>query len=579
MKKPILKSFLLIVAFAMVLFSCKDEFTEQDALDAQQTIDMVITVVDASDSYAPVDGATVKVLVDSTFVSRTTNSSGSVVFPKIKISEEMPVFVSKDGYTSVMSEVYMNTYSYRETQCSEVVTVYSLASEKLATFKGKLTMQSDLTDRDREPAVGVIVKATNANLNGIEETFIATTDNQGNYSLSVPVSSSGDYISLTYPDFTENQKLAFVQPNGSKEVIERTVLYKPSTSGSLRVPCVPSIYATVAAPAASAGTGFALGTIANRVSLSPNSSVTLIDGGAGYNGGVSIADYQMPFSADPSGNIATLQVDITNGKITNIDNIVNNGATYSTAPTLNVNSLTPTTPATIVFNFQTTYKIFITNKGTNYFVYPQVSVEAEDFSGGVKYKVIDNNVDDNSNVILGTSWLFTNYANIYNGMIRSDFNGDTLLAASAYLASTPVFTVNALTTNSALIDVVTSDISSSDSTLIDISVYDWGSGFNPTAPPLITLTTLAGYGSGAVVKTTVDPGNGSISSYFIISGGKGYVRNVNDFRKSGSTSNSDYDNPSYPTTYYNPVRQGDIFVQDVYYGTGYQVINQETGKK
>jgi hypothetical protein len=574
MKKTINK-LLLIIFPAILLFSCKkDDFSEKDALDAQQTIDLAITVIDASSASEPVSGATVKLLKDSTLVSKTTNNNGTVVFTKVKIGDVAVVSVTKDQFTSVLTTVNASPDSYRQTQVSEMIKIYSLSSGKTATIRGRLTMQSDLTDRDREPATNVIVKVKNLTISS-EMLFTATTDNDGKYSVTVPVSSKGDYLELYYPEFTTNQKLAFVQDDRSVAVAERPVLYKSDESSQFYIPAIPSVYATVASPTFSAGTGFALGSKPNRVPLSTYSEFILIDGGSGYNGGVSRSDYLLSFSPDPNGVSAKLQVDIVNGKITHIDNFINNGATYSSAPTLVVNDLSPVTPATILINFETTYKIYIANRGTGYNYFPQVSAEFEYFYNGQRVKAVDPDINDNSNSYLGYSNLLTNYGNIYGGMIKSS-NGDTLILDSNEFSSAPVFSVVQGSTKRAVLDVPIGSINI-DSTLVYINVVDRGAGYDQSNPPVVTLNILAGYGSGAVAKATVND-SGSLSFVYITNPGRKFVRNVNDYKNNGTTS-STYDNPDYPDQYYDGVKPGDIIVQDVYYGTGYQVLNQNTGKK
>lgn len=580
MKKQIYKLILLMIPI-MFLFSCnKDKFSEKDALDAQQTIDFLVTVIDGSSSLAPVQGATVKVISDSTTVSKLTNENGTVVFPKIEIGGDAVIFVSKDNFTSVLKTSYTSPDSYRQTQVSEIVTLYSLESDKIATFQGRLTMQSDLTDRDREPAAGVVVKAKNQELfSTTEQIFTATTDNDGRYTISVPVSSNGDDIRIYYPEFTVNQKLAFVQDDQSVAVAERPVLYKSDSepvSGAIRsIPAIPSIYATIAPPSSTAGSGFALGAKANRVPLSNFSDAYLIDGGAGYNGGVTLYNHLLSFSPDPNGLSAQLQVDIVNGKITNIDNIVDNGAAYSSQPTLAVNDLSPAIPATIAIAFQTNYKIYISNRGTNYISYPLVSIEAESYSSGTKVKTVDSNIDDNSNAILGVSNILSNYSIIYGGIIKCLSNGDTLINSTYPFSSAPVFTVTDMVSKPAVLSVNISCVNT-DGTIASIYLPIAGSGYNPSAPPAVTMNTLAGYGSGAVAKATVTAW-GSVAAIYVINPGTQYVRNVNDFRNAGVTT-STFDYPSFPGVYYNGIKPGDMKVQDVYYGTGYQIIDQNTGK-
>ena len=580
MKKQICKLILFMVP-VMLLFSCNnDKYDEKDALATQQKIDLLVTVIDGSSSLTPVQGASVKFIVDSTTISKITGENGTVVFPKIDIGGEALVVVTKNNYTSVLKSIYTNPESYRQTQVTDLVAIYSLESDKIAKFEGRLTLQSDLTDRDREPAAGVLVKARNSGLNSaIDQMFTATTDNDGRYSISVPVSSDGDQVAIYYPEFTVNQKLAFVQDDNSVAVAERSVRYKADAEpiqGDLRnIPAIPSIYAYIAAPPATVGSGFALGTKANRVLLSSFTGTFLIDGGAGYNGGVSLYNHQLSFSPDPNGVSALLQVDIVGGKIINIDNIIDNGATYSTQPTLNLNVLSATIPATIAITFQTNYKVYVSNRGTNYLSFPLVSVETESYSSGTKVKSVDSNINDGTNTILGLSNCLSSFSAIHGGIIKCLSNGDTLLLSTYPFSSPPVFTVTNMDSKPAVLSVAVNSVNP-DSTIAAVYLTNSGSGYNPAAPPVVTLTALAGYGSGAVAKATVNV-SGSVSAIYLTNPGLHYVRNVNDFRNDGVTTSS-LDYPSYPHLYFDAVKPGDTRVQDVYYGTGHQIIDQNSGK-
>jgi hypothetical protein len=311
--------------------------------------------------------------------------------------------------------------------------------------------------------------------------------------------------------------------------------------------------------------------------LSSYSGYLLIDGGAGYNGGVTILNYQLLFSPDPNGVSAKLQVDIVGGKITNIDGIIDNGATYSAPPTLNVNALSPTAPATIAFGFQTTYKLYVSNRGINYLSFPVVSVETQTYSSGTQVKGVDPNINDNLNNVLGAANILSNNSTIYGGIIKCNSNGDTLMNATSAFSSAPVFTVAPVVTKKALLSIATGNINA-DSTLGSISITDAGLGYNPTPPPVVTLTTLAGYGSGAVAKTTVGTAAGALTAIYVTSPGAKYVKNVNDYTNAGVIV-STYDPPSFPNTSFSGIKPGDVTTQDVYYGTGYQILNQGTGKK
>jgi hypothetical protein len=442
---------------------------------------------------------------------------------------------------------------------------------------GNMKLLSDVTDRDREPAIGVLVKAYNQSMNGIgKQLYTATTDNDGKYEIAVPVSSNGDYIQITYPDIVADQKVALEKDN-KISVTTRSVLYKSNNSPNMYIPSLPSVYATIADPAANVGSGFTLGAKANRVALSSGLYTRLIDGGAGYNGGVTISDYQFSFSPDKNGKVAKLQVDITNGRITNIDYIIDNGATYDTAPTLDLSALAPTTKATIDLFFQTTYKIYVATKGSGYVQFPSVSVETNKYSSYTKIKLFDQNVNDWSNDLIGYSGLLNNYATILAGkIVNNGANGDTLITSSASMASAPVFATIENLSRKAIVYIYSWNINS-DSTLSSINIDDSGFGFDPSNPPAVTLTSVAGYGTGASAKAIVNTGT-TLSGILVANRGKGYVMNINDFRKNGSTSD-DYDNPSWPNTGFSGVKPGDVQVQDVYYGTGYMELNKNTGKK
>jgi len=262
--------------------------------------------------------------------------------------------------------------------------------------------------------------------------------------------------------------------------------------------------------------------------------------------------------------------------VVNKPGFCNNGATYDTPPTLSTNILSPTTQATIGFYFETTYKLYIANKGSNYVSYLLVSVEAEDYTSFNRIKMVDSNIDDFSNIVLGFGGVLSGYTNILGGVIRSATgNGDTLLTSTNSFSSAPIFSVVDKSTQSATVSISSGNITA-DSTLSSISLINSGLGYNLSVPPVVTITTLAGNGSGAVAKATVGTSS-SLSIIYITKPGKKYVKNVNDFRNDGTTGLTS-DNPSYPGTNYNEIKPGDLIVQDVYYGTGYQIINQTTKK-
>lgn len=109
----------------------------------------------------------------------------------------------------------------------------------------------------------------------------------------------------------------------------------------------------------------------------------------------------------------------------------------------------------------------------------------------------------------------------------------------------------------------------SDSTL-DAGDYTWisqGNNYDPGNPPTVTITALAGYGSGAEFRAEV-LSTGVINNLELIKTGHGYARNLNDFRSSGTTGNYFGDYGNYTTSHFNNVLPGATYTVNAYYGTG-----------
>jgi hypothetical protein len=109
-----------------------------------------------------------------------------------------------------------------------------------------------------------------------------------------------------------------------------------------------------------------------------------------------------------------------------------------------------------------------------------------------------------------------------------------------------------------------------DSTL-NTGSYNWisqGNNYNPGNPPTVTITSLAGYGSGAEFRAEV-LSTGVINNLELIQSGEGYARNINDFKSSGTTGNFSGDYGTYTSSYFYNVLPGATYTVNAYYGTGY----------
>jgi len=186
-KRTALKVLLACTMMVGMFTACDDDFTEEDALKEQQTIDLSIYVVDFFNTK-PVDSASVSIVQDGVTVAAATNEKGVATFGDVKIGGNIPVTITKDGFTEVTRLVSVNTGNYRQGQITQTVNVLSL-TESTATIKGRLTIETNLTNDEVEvvPA-GTVVRAVLEegvvnNINTIM--FTATTDENGYYELTV----------------------------------------------------------------------------------------------------------------------------------------------------------------------------------------------------------------------------------------------------------------------------------------------------------------------------------------------------------------------------------------------------------
>ncbi|MFW6100304.1 MAG: hypothetical protein ACOC90_02875, partial [Bacteroidota bacterium] len=134
--RHIFKFMLFVALGAMVFVSCEeDKFTEKDAMEELQTIDVAITVQNGSSQAEAIEGATVKLMGDSassTTTEKTTDASGNVLFEDMKIGGDITVYVNKDDYTKRSFSISTSTDSYRDSRISETVKIYSLSGDNMA---------------------------------------------------------------------------------------------------------------------------------------------------------------------------------------------------------------------------------------------------------------------------------------------------------------------------------------------------------------------------------------------------------------------------------------------------------------
>lgn len=195
----------LVGLLLFVTFSCKDEFTEEDALNAQQQVDLTIHVIDASTPDSkPVAGVVVTVSQGSASTAVTTDANGAASFPKIKVGEFV-YSVTAENYTTANGTNNADPDNFRQGQVTAQIGIYPLTGDNVAVIRGTAIMEKDLTNLAPEVANGVKVFA-DVSLNWGTKTFSTTTDAQGNYELKVPTNGpNGTSVNIRFSDFEADQ--------------------------------------------------------------------------------------------------------------------------------------------------------------------------------------------------------------------------------------------------------------------------------------------------------------------------------------------------------------------------------------
>ncbi len=561
MKKNILKTAVYAILILPLFIACeKDEVTQEDIIKDQQKIDLVINVRNASDGLMAVDSALVTVATSDGALSAGTDESGTVIFEDISITTSIPVTVTKTDFTSVNTVVNTSPNNYRQSQVSSTIDIYELSGPNMALIQGRLTIETDVTNREREAVpVGLVVRAFNNSITN-NVAFIGTTDEDGNYEINVPVNSNGnDDIQMRFPEIYTDQTVAEADEDDYTIGIVQKPAYYSLESNALNnsIPGVPSVYAVVDAPASSTiGSGFGLTSIVIPTSVSSYSEAILINGGSGYT---DVNDTILYLSEGANGDTAYLQVDIVNGSISNIDAIVNNGAQYTSQPTVNTN-FAGGSGAVIEIQFRALYDIVITDNGSDYIGFPEAFYNYGYFSSNILVSKT-NDID------------LSSYTEIVNGKIVNNNLNDGDTVATFVSATPPEFTIVDPESKPVIVSIPYNYINENSGEITNIIIENYGQGYDPSSHPAITFNTVAGYGSGAEAVVNINE-NGSLDNIIITNPGSDYIRNVNDFNDDG-TLFDDEENPVFSyNTYYNGFRYiydvdpGSQYIRSAHYGTG-----------
>ncbi|MFA8433774.1 MAG: hypothetical protein ACEPOZ_04580 [Marinifilaceae bacterium] len=542
--------------------SCDDDsYTEEDALNDLQKINVVISVTDASSNYELVEGATVKMVDGESILEATTDAAGIALFSDVKVGSEMPVYVSKEGFTTTFKAITLSTNSAREVQVGETVAVYSLADDKMAVVKGRMSVQSDLTTEEREavPEGTEILLTTNDLPEGNSNIFVGKTDANGNYEVKVPVSSGNTFrYQVDCPTLELNQKVALVE-DGEASVVERKALYMIDSSEPTYIAEVPSAIVSIAEPVAK-GKGFELEAKPVKRTLDLNDRVKIIDRGSNYfKEGIAKDEYFnviVPFSKDADGNQASLRLTFKDGGLMYAwaSNNYKGGADamYDSKPTIDLTKINEAPNGKgikIDFDFSLRYDVLIKNHGTEYLTNPQIEMNYRGVGEKAMKKVSYGTSEFRQ--LFGYNDLLAR-CTIVEGSIYKNVNGgeSDVLARTEYFAEAPMFTCKTI------VDQAEVKLHINEGEVAGYFNLIRGNGYDPLNPPVVTVTTLAGKGSGAVLEAKVNAA-GQVENIEIVERGEGYTTNVNVRHQYSNGGLSRFE-----------LHQGQVVVNDIFYGTG-----------
>lgn len=352
----------LIVFLALLagfsFYSCqKDDFTEEDAIlleeDLETNVQYSVSVVDAgtvkvlksTKSVNSLDSVIITITQDGTTTRKVANDNGIAVFPGLKRGT-VAVIIECTGYATVSYIAAIGADDDDDYNASTLIPMIPTTGST-AVISGQVTYESDLTNKSKEIVPGgTIVQAiaisSSATLEAIDNTIIqsiayddlvlqSTTDEDGNYQITVPATADGLTYEVFVSEFQADQSLLMNTVNGSEVTGVQTIStsFGSNLSSFSDVPDVSPVYATISDPDYDGPT------------LASAEAVIASDDGIESINVTSCGDYyedpgypyyyeiEVGTSSDISsgGSLATAQVYVENGRIIAID-IEDKGSDY-----------------------------------------------------------------------------------------------------------------------------------------------------------------------------------------------------------------------------------------------------------
>ena len=260
-------------------------------LDTSEFISFLASIQD--DKGEPIAGATVtlETLGDSATatLTATSDANGKAMFANVPSGGHLLTIEAEGHLTAsgIADFIWREGYNYTVTNElvvgipvteSAIIPLYPTEpnTENAATIKGTVVVESNLTNTAPEAVDGITIAADLSSLVSVSSDGMsirgyqfrghssfgcATTDANGDYTMMVPASKYGSFISLLFPEIELNQTVVATEQNSvpfaAPQALQIPTTFGPEVYYSATIPNVSGVTATFPAPPAS-GAGFTL---------------------------------------------------------------------------------------------------------------------------------------------------------------------------------------------------------------------------------------------------------------------------------------------------------------------------------
>lgn len=450
-KRNLFAKWLIAPAFAIsALLSCDDEkenLTLRDVQDqeldyladslamrdslakinAAGLVDYTVTVVSGSrssifnnsddfggfrknETQSTIDSVMVTVSQFGKTITKATDVNGIATFPGF-LRGGLSVTIKKDGYTtaSYIAHVAQSnaTPNNSRTMIGNLIPIFELTGPNTATIKGRLTVQSNLTNTTTElvpdgttvlanidvtddfawtflnfdwvtwfnlemyddyvydeenPNTPPYVNTYTASImNASYETGVIGSTTNGEYTITVPAAINGLPMEIEASDISLTQTLFESSDLGVNNSVQYRTNFGPSFFGATDIPAAGGVEINFV-------TGSGAMATAQISEEGEVQRINIIKGGRGYGDAPRIEIDEPAFG----GVRAEATADVTNGKITGIT-LTNPGSGYTTAPTVKIVAGGGAAASTFLTGLTSVRAITISNSGNGYTTRPDVT--------------------------------------------------------------------------------------------------------------------------------------------------------------------------------------------------------------